>query len=687
MAATVSDKSDRIRSPKFASLNTEDEDISSLNLSIGSHLPKIGQMVTDNFKVLVISPTGTGKSIGIPWYLGRMGYRILVSVPTITAARMLMNAQRDRNPEIKVGYAGGSVVKYDANTQIVYATSGQVRNIVMDPSRETLESFDILMLDEVHVGSLNNTLIYELMLYDKRNDSMYVPQLVLTSATVSDVLYTDVLRYTIDHVQKYRIGEMWHSRNYRPTDGALLKDTVDVVSEFHQSNQVHGDFLVFVAGKNDTLMMKELLENKIGRSANIMTAHSGTPVRELREMYEAEVDRTTGEILDQRRRKIVIATNLAETSITIPGIDWVFDTLVEKITETSPAGGIKIQQQNISKSSAIQRCGRVGRIQPGYCYRMCQPDFYLKLPDDRVDEIYRLPIHHPILELLNAGYRVEDIRSTPVHRGILDIVSPGVINSSLQLLTHLNLINDGMITEDGKLAYQLPLSIRNSATLLKWLRVYPAYPGIVAITMIDSCDSSYFSIVRQNSSMTDARYKTVVTKQRKQFEKYRGFSDVDTMLNMWIEFIMTNGFDPSDYETARWCRRENIYTRDWIQMKRRMNAVSKIVEQLGFPIDKGRFTVDNVSGALKGLFSETYDDLIMTRVITSQPTYQLSSGDRYYLNQRQSVNNFSSKYPSHIIPLVAAEFGRRKLVNVALDLPNISEDEIMSDEQEPIDEE
>jgi HrpA-like RNA helicase len=679
--------------PKFASLETKDEDISALKLSIGSHLPKIASLVTSNFEVLVISPTGSGKSLGIPWYLSRMGYRILISVPTITAAQLLMKAQQNMNPIINVGVAEAKHSNYNDKTQIIYATSGHIRNLVMNPNDEILATIDILMLDEVHVGSLNNSLIYEVMMYENSREQV-IPNLLLASATISDVKYTNAVRYKVDHVQKFRIGELWHDRNYRPGDRILLKDTADVVIRFHNTSGIMGDFLIFVAGKAEIRTMREHLERSIGGSAKILIARSGMPIKELQKVYEMTIDRTTGERLSDAPRKIIIATNLVETSITIPGIDWVFDTLVEKIAGTSSAGGFKISLQNISKSSAIQRCGRVGRIQPGYCYRMCQLDFYLKLQDERVDEIYRVPIHFSILELLNAGYSVDDIESTPVHRGVLDLVSPSKINASLRLLNKLNLIDDKSITESGSLAFRLPLSIRNGSTLLKWLENYPAYPGIVAITMIDSYGPSYFHFPRKTPSMTNSAYERILLKRKRRFNKYRGFSDVDTLLNIWVEFITAKGFDPGDGDTASWCRKEQIDVRLWINMKHRINTILKIVKDLGFPIEKGQFTVSNVSTALKQVFSETYSDLIMNRVITSQPTYQLAStsesqtAERYYLDQRYTINNLSSDYPNQIIPLIVAEFGRRRLINVTLDL---SEQRSIEKEEpsdgEPLDEE
>ena len=710
-------------SAKYPAIETDESSIEELDLPIGSHLKNIYDRLQLVDELLVIGPTGSGKSIGIPWYISRTGHRIVIAVPTVTAAQSLYFRQRNINPDVNVGIAAGKMTRYNRDTALIYTTGGFIKSRLLDyikrlnegqvKSDEFIESIDVLMLDEIHVGSVDITLTYELLTYIrnkydiKRSDSnsgySSIPSILLTSATIGETKYRTAERYSFE-VTKYPVRIIWHTRNYAPNERQLLIDTAKVVLTFHLNEDVVGDFLIFVAGSGEVKHLITLLNqhlSNVSAKPRILPAYSGLSSNQLNQIYiRKNIDRTTGEISKDMPRKIVVATNIAETSITIPGIVWMFDTMMEKVSSISPSDGLRLITNPISKSSAEQRCGRVGRIGNGFCYRMCQSNYYLKLAQERKDEIYRTPIYGIILDLLNAGIQYEDLYTIPTKRGILDLVDPHIIVSALSLLKSLELIDDlYRPTDKGQIVSKIPLGLRNSVVLIDWLYhqdpIYPPYPAIVCMALIDNYGPSYFKYPSRRPQQDQADYKrSLIIHREKFYLKFAGFSDVDTLLNMWLDFIAgqrgsESNFNPSFKQTLNWCRNNRIDSRLWIQVQRTVRRLIKIVNGLKsdlsnnttetIEVNEGNFTVENVTKALRPIMTKTYYDIIMRRIATSQPTYMMvdksqlstnnrSTGPRYYLDQNQAVNRFYEQYPDYLIPLVRLDLKRVKLINIGLDI-------------------
>ncbi len=751
------------RPTRFSATSTSNADLGQLGLPINSHLPAISKLISTNPILVVSAPTGVGKSIGIPWYLARMGYRVLSAVPTVTAVESLAARQKQVNPSIAIGVAAESIVDYNKDSQIIYATYGHIKNRMLDFYRKRLmtgsglgevqsgskpiwgkfvsqliEQTDILILDEIQVGQLDSTLIYELMLYGQQIDSIrnLLPNILLATATLEKGKYSGAPIYEIK-IESSPITQLYHTRNYLPYERLLLADTAKIVYSFHIHPETKGDFLVFVPGRNELSFLKDMLERLltvgkkmikkivkkeaivlsaydgisrhelyflkdmleqllsergkiakkkineiIKKEAIVLSAYSGMQYHELRKIFNNyRIDRATGQTLESPPRKIIIATNLLELSITVEGIDWIFDTMTEKISSTSSAGGFKLTLQNISISSAIQRCGRTGRGKPGICYRMCQGDFFLRLKQYRQDEIYRIPIHIPILELFDAGLKPTDLVDSAERRGILGIVPKDRIETAMKLLSSLDLLDINYnILPAGRLTLKLPLSMRNASLLIQWLQFkteviqsYPPYPGIVAIAMIDSYGPSYFWYPEKKPGISNSKYQQEQRLHRRDYyERFIGYSDVETFLNMWLMFISEVGIKPRRRTVVQWCKNNTINIRIWTELINKIRLLIKISAELGHPVTISKFTAINVVNAIRPLAANVYQDLIMKHLKTTQPSYyHYSTKQQYYLEQRRSVNKFGQNYPPYIIPLVLTEIKGKKplhMINVGLDL-------------------
>jgi len=147
-------------------------------------------------------------------------------------------------------------------------------------------------------------------------------------------------------------------------------------------------------------------------------------------------------------RKIIIATNIAESSITIEGLGVVIDCMQCKEAVASASGAIRLETVQITKSSSQQRLGRVGRTSPGICYRLISQNDYEKLESHRQPEIERIPLHNTVMEFLKFN---------------IDPIDQHRVAESIQLLTRLGMLEEkgGMqiVTACGNFAPTVPLGV------------------------------------------------------------------------------------------------------------------------------------------------------------------------------------------------------------------------------------
>ena len=404
---------------------------------ISKYLPELGPLVQENQALQLIAPTGTGKSIDVPPYLVSLGETVLVSVPTVVTARSLYNYQQEIHPEIRVGYAAEGEIKYDSKTQIIYATSGHVYRLLL--RREYPST--VLFVDEVHTQSADITLIISLYLFHYES-GLKVPRLLLVSATPTPLAINPPI-WAPDFTSPYTVDVKYQSTDIPTQD--LMKVAAETANKIGASASP-GDVLIFAPGKREISQVVERLD------------HSKYDVFSL----HAEVDKWDRDRLfkPSPKRKVIVATNIAETSLTIPNIGYVIDTLLEKVSEISPANAQRLVTTKVSKDSADQRKGRTGRTNNGVCYRLISQDSYEKLPQHRVAEIYRVPLASIVIQLLSHGYDPEEV---------LDGLGlTAQIATAQDQLTSLGLIKGTSVTPAGRFVPKLNLSVKNATLVYRW---------------------------------------------------------------------------------------------------------------------------------------------------------------------------------------------------------------------------
>lgn len=298
--------------------------------------------------VVVSSPTGSGKSTEIPRWLAALHGRVLVVEPRRVACRSLAARVADLEG-VKLGSRVGYSVRdehvADDTTSILYATPGMVLQ-----SRGMVSRFDALVLDEFHERSLDLDLL--LALFAKRTDG---PRLVVMSATLEG----DRVAAHVGGTHLVAEGRT-HPVDVRYVDaGPSLPSGDDlaarVASAVSRASADTGDVLVFLPGKAEI----EACARALGASPyEIIPMHGGLSLDAQRRGFEAS---TT--------RRVILATNVAETSITLPGVGVVIDTGLVRRTRYHAGRGF-LALAPIAEDSATQRAGRAGRTGPGVCYRL-----------------------------------------------------------------------------------------------------------------------------------------------------------------------------------------------------------------------------------------------------------------------------------------------------------------------------
>ncbi len=621
-------------------------------LPIYDHLTAILQLIGENPASTVVAPTGTGKSIGIPWALGSIGSRVFVAVPTITAAKSLANYQKTLSTNIKVGYAAEGKVNYDNTTKIIYATAGHIRrkmlSYIKDQQCRPMNFTDILMVDEAHTGAIDVTVIkslWGLCLNSGKN----IPRLLLSSATLSSAQQMGKV-YKID-LNHRPIEIRYHNKVYNINDPRLIDDTVKIIIRYHRDSAVKGNFLVFASGRSDI----ENIIRQLGSLENalILPAYgelSGDAIKQIYLPAESGV------------RKIIIATNIAETAITIQDIGVVIDTLVEKLAEASEAGGLRLNSVFISKSSAKQRCGRTGRTMNGICYRMTTLKFYNTLKEQRKNELERIPIYNLIIEFLNVG----------LHPGKIFPNISKRAKDATKLLKRLGMVNEyNKITEIGKFAVNFPLGVRNAVIIWKWKeKKLPLFPSIVIATLIDSYQPPYMSYPRRKEDELPFDYQIRMEAHReKYFEKFEGESDVATMLNWWHDLMDYIGGPMAPISDVKeWAVANSFDFRKLREVFNIINQSISTLKRLKFKFKIGPFTTEGALKELKPIISEVYSDLIVEHVGGTNYVNMLTN-IQYRLDTKRSVSKLVRYPPGKLAAMVTFTVHKNlNLINVGLDL-------------------
>ncbi len=408
--------------------------------------------------VVLSSPTGSGKSTQVPRWCGDLG-RVLVVEPRRVACRSL--AQRVAHLEgarlgAEVGYHVRDEHKARGSTQILFATPGVVLRIFED-----LQRFDTVIVDEFHERGLEVDLLLALILRRIRQ-GRFAGRLVVMSATLDG-----------ERLARHVDGEHLHAEGRTfPVDiqylsgRTLLPDIQGLDDRLRQAvdetRDIPGDILVFLPGKAEIASAFKGLSGR--RDLELMPLHGGLTLAEQSKIFEP------GE-----RRRAILATNVAETSLTVPGVGVVIDSgLVRQTRYVRNRGFLTLVP--IALDSADQRSGRAGRTAAGVSVRLWSEA--AQLEERTAPEIHRESLVPLVLATAAQGERCEDLPFADPPK------EHAVETAEKELSTLGALGSSGGITERGRRLFGLPLEADQGRWLVEAEQRESEHPGLLA-DMVD----------------------------------------------------------------------------------------------------------------------------------------------------------------------------------------------------------
>ncbi|GAA5941712.1 hypothetical protein JCM1841_005160 [Sporobolomyces salmonicolor] len=475
-------------------------------LPVHQQMSEFLQMFSDNQFVVLSGETGSGKTTQIPQYvayadlphLKRPGLQVACTQPRRVAAMSVAKRVADEM-DVSLGEEVGYSIRFEdctsSNTFLKYMTDGMLLREAMNDNM--LSRYSTVILDEAHERTLATDILMGLLKdIAKRRPDL---KIVVMSATL------DAAKF-----QNYFFGapllkvpgrtfavEIFYTPEPEPD---YLEAAIRTVLMIHQA-EPEGDILVFLTGEEEIedacrkiMVEADQLPHHFGPLKAVPLYSSLPPQQQQRIFDKAPAPRTPD---GPPGRKVVISTNIAETSLTIDGIVYVVDPGFSKQKIYNPR--IRVESllvSPISKASANQRAGRAGRTRPGKCFRLyTESDFVKELEEQTYPEILRCNLASVILELKKLG--VDDL----VHFDYMDPPAPETVMRALELLNYLAAFDDeGNLTPLGDIMSAFPLEPQ----LAKMLIVSPEFKcsnEILSIAAMLSVPNPY---LRPNSQRKEA---------------------------------------------------------------------------------------------------------------------------------------------------------------------------------------
>ena len=420
------------------------------NLPISEKISPIRESLRQNSRLILQAPPGAGKTTSVPLsllnepWLG--GKKIVMLQPRRLAARAAATRMAELLGEKvgeRIGYHIRGERKASQQTQILVITEGILtRYFQSDPG---LEDTALIIFDEFHERNLHSDLSLALALQSQEvlRDDL---KILVMSATLDTHGLSELMEHPKVITSEGRSYPVQIS--YRPPSSTplspreIVPEALRTVLDALQNDE--GDILVFLPGEREIGELESRLAEyaEASKADLIIAPLYGNLGKE--EQHRA--------ILPAPKRKIVLATNIAETSLTIEGIRIVIDTGLERIARFDPASGMeRLVTQKISRASAEQRAGRSGRTAPGKCYRLWSLHEHHTLAPYRAPDILTADLTPMALEL--AAWGSDGLRW-------IDPPAPSALSHARELLSELGALDNGAITPHGRILLSAPLHPR-----------------------------------------------------------------------------------------------------------------------------------------------------------------------------------------------------------------------------------
>jgi ATP-dependent helicase HrpB len=424
-----------------------------VELPIVEIIPQVKHQLSQSNTLLVNAPAGAGKSTILPLALLQEpfleGKKIVMLEPRRLAAKSIAFRMSDLLGE-KVGETVGFRIRFENNisnrTRLEVLTEGILTRMLHQDN--ALEEVGMVIFDEFHERNLHADLALALC---REAQSIVRPNLriLVMSATLDMPELASLLRApSIKSEGRSYPVNIIHTGDY---DHYLMAETVSsTIIEASKSHQ--GDILAFLPGQGEIKKAEAILRKRL-------------PDFSIHPLYVQLYTLAQQQALSPNRkgkRKIVLSTSIAETSLTIEGVSVVVDSGFGRNSKFNPKTALsRLETVRISIDSADQRAGRAGRLGPGTCYRMWSKATQMKMDEFRIPEILEADLANLALDLKEWG--IKDINSM----AWLTPPPAGALAQAFDMLEQINAIENGKITPHGKKIHQIPAHPRIAHMLVK----------------------------------------------------------------------------------------------------------------------------------------------------------------------------------------------------------------------------
>ncbi|MCL2175244.1 MAG: ATP-dependent RNA helicase [Treponema sp.] len=434
-------------------------------LPVYKNQKKILLMLEKNNALVVESPTGSGKTTQLPVILHEAGYSkngiIGVTQPrriaAVSVSEFIARQTETRIPGL-IGYKMRFADQTNHETKIKIMTDGiLLQEMKLDP---WLSKYSVLVVDEAHERSLNIDFILGLL--KRTHESRRDFKVIISSATINAEIFSEYFgNCPIVKIEAQRFPVTLVYDPAPDNNEELILTKTEAITTRFISEKREGDILIFLSGeKMIKECMKRLTFSSVGNFLHLIPLYGRLGKEEQEKVFENA---------PKGKTKVVISTNIAETSVTIDGITAVIDSGLAKLNWYNPRTFTSsLIESPISIASANQRKGRAGRTREGTCYRLYSRKDFEQRALYTAEEIFRTDLSEVILRMADLGITdFEDFNfiSAPEKEGIKGGIE------TLKLLDALE--NDRSLSNIGKLMTEFPLAPRQSRIIVEAIMQYP----------------------------------------------------------------------------------------------------------------------------------------------------------------------------------------------------------------------
>ncbi len=543
---------------------------------------ELARAIRENPVIIVSGETGSGKTTQLPKIalLAGRGQRGLIGhtqprrIAASSVAKRIAEELKTPLGDV-VGYKVRFTDHVSAGATVKLMTDGiLLAETATDP---LLKKYDTLIIDEAHERSINIDFLlgYLKRLLLKRKDL----RVIVTSATIDAERFAKHFAVNGKEAPIYTISGRTYpvEIRYRPFDDddddedtRLVERITDAVDELEMAGK--GDILVFLPGEREIRETSDyLLKSHRPGSVEVLPLYARLTAEEQERVFK------TSSV-----RRIILATNVAETSVTVPGIHYVVDTGLARVKRYSYRN--KVEQlliEPVSQASANQRAGRCGRVAPGICIRLYDELDYERRPAYTDPEIARSNLAAVILKM--KSLRLGDVREFP----FVQAPPPRAISDGLTILAELNAIDEkGELTATGRELAKLPIDPRLSRILLAAKEKGALREALIIVSGLAVQDPRERPIDAQEAA--DAAHK----------EFSHAKSDFMSYVKLWNWFIDANAKKESNRTLQALLKKKFLSPRRLREWRDVWRQLGELTRELGWVANAAEATYEDIHTSL-----------------------------------------------------------------------------------------